>query len=91
MSGLHDGRGLRPGQPSPSAWYEDHGELIAFATALHGWGAFHGNSHQVIKFFEKPWKWEVAHHVWVAAGRPMPEEDGWHQWLAYMDVRQEED
>lgn len=71
-------------------WYENHGGLVAFAKALNEWGAFH-SAGQAIYFFEKPWKWEAAHHVYVAAGRPVPGEDGWRQWLAYMDERQEEE
>ena len=49
-------------------WYEDRGELFAFARAMvagNDWSAS-----TLLELLEKPWKWSDERAAWVAAGRP---------------------
>ncbi len=51
-------------------WYDDHRELVQFASVLEEAGAF-SNAREAIYFFEKPWKWANEWQVWVNLGRPV--------------------
>lgn len=50
-------------------WYETHENLVMLATALDDDCRFNETG-DVIRFFEKPWKWEPEWDRWVAAGKP---------------------
>lgn len=51
------------------AWIEDRDEVCAFAHLLVNEGMLE-SAHDVVYFFEKPWKWTDEHGRWVTAGRP---------------------
>lgn len=50
-------------------WYVDHGEMLAFAHALHARGDF-VDVEAALHYIEKPWKWDADHDLWVFCGRP---------------------
>ena len=61
-------------------WITDHDELCRFAAVLL---YVHRSSAQdILYFFEKPWKWEPEHQIWVDCGRPdSAEDEGWEAFL----------
>jgi len=52
-------------------WYADHGEVVSLASILVGLDRL-STPHDVIYFFEKPWKWDREFRIWDEAGRPLP-------------------
>ena len=55
-------------------WWQDQGEVLAFAQVLADNDVFVGDSKAALReafyFMSKPWKWAVEHARWVQAGRP---------------------
>lgn len=50
-------------------WFEDQAVVIAFARILvDSQGTL--TADDVIRYFEKPWKWTDEHARWVAMGSP---------------------
>lgn len=66
-------------------WFTDHAELVAFAAALNSAGAF-SDTGDVVRFFEKPWKWTEEHTRWVDVGRPAYEAATWTKWDVILGV-----
>jgi hypothetical protein len=55
----------------------EHSEMISFAEAIEEAFGF-GSVRHVLRFFEKPWKWDAEYAEWVTVGRPMDyTQDGW--------------
>lgn len=72
-------------------WYETHENLVMLATALDA-ACYFGEPADVIRFFEKPWKWSDEWDRWIAAGRPSkfdPEEEPEADPGAGLDWREE--
>ena len=57
------------GHGSPSDWWADQDELIAFARVLVETG-YLGDPHRVIDFFREPRRWTYAYRIWSELGRP---------------------
>lgn len=57
---------------SEDAWTVDHDAVMSFARFLVGYGTL-ATPHDVLSFFEKPYKWSPEHARWVSAGRPEDE------------------
>lgn len=59
------------GEKKATDWFESRQELLAFARALDGCGAFDEDGiPDLLYFLERPWKWTPEYNAWVAAGRP---------------------
>ena len=59
------------------AWFDEQDQLLAFARALGNGGSFAGDSFEsVLRFFERPWKWDGAYQEWCRQGRPRSFECG---------------
>ncbi len=58
-------------------WYS-LSELVSFAHVLKTLDAFvvpgGDEADELLRFFEKPWKWDAEHEAWVRLGRPSPED-----------------
>ncbi len=48
-------------------WYNDTDEIVSFATFLDSESYFESTSH-MLRFFEKPWKWNTEYECWKLLG-----------------------
>jgi len=66
-------------------WITDHDELCRLAAVLLY--ARHSTGLEVLEFFERPWKWEPEHQLWVDCGRPDNSVDeGWESFVEQLDA-----
>jgi hypothetical protein len=66
----------------PDSWINDHWQLCEFARVLVDADPSFDAAQQVCDFFEKPYKWEAEHQIWVDSGRPTSDknESGFDRW-----------
>jgi hypothetical protein len=71
---------------SSQDWTTDHTELCRLAAVLL-YTRPDTTPLAVLEFFERPWKWEPEHQIWVDCGRPDNSEDaGWESFVARLDA-----
>lgn len=64
----------RKGVAMATKWFESHDELVWFAAVLTDAGEF-PEAADLLRFFEKPWKWTPEHDEWARLGRPSRVDD----------------
>ena len=70
------------------AWYLKSDLVLEFARVLEDGDFFGGESDNALHYFEKPYKWDGAHDVWLKHQRPHEGEEGWRKFLDEVDRMQ---
>lgn len=52
-------------------WYDDYGKVLEFGAILVAADVL-PDRHEVLYFFEKPWKWDREWQLWHSRGNPEP-------------------
>jgi hypothetical protein len=56
-------------------WFDDHDEVVYFATILLDSGQLPDDTREVVYYFDRPYKWDKEHDIWESHDRPVPHLD----------------
>lgn len=61
----------------PQHWWQNAQDRNAFARVLVDSDAVQ-SAHDLLYFYEKPWKWDREYDLWIESGKPTTEDaEGW--------------